>query len=169
MQALLQGLYTGMLNALGMGLAAFGMATTSPGYDADNTGNGAPCHITLKVYLDGSWAVLPTPGAIFTGSPVYGRWANGPVDPSEFELQFTTANLVNTPTIVNGSSSYAQMDKITSRTCDVAKSANGVTASADVTMNIRRIGTTTPVFTGTTNFGVTGGGAGGGTIDTVFA
>lgn len=135
----------------------------SAGYDSADTGS-ANAQCIVRVHSNGTWDILGGLGDSITGSPTSGFWAN--VAPGQtfngafFELQYVTSNLVNSPTITNGASSYTAITP-TFIDISIATSSGTLVRSADVTVNIRGLGNTSPILTQTFNCSAQGSGGGG--------
>lgn len=140
--------------ALASGLMPKLIAALTLAADYDGVHATLSCSTTLTFDKNGSWAMTST-GSL-TGTPTTGRWAH--VAGDCWEIQYVTSNLVNTPSISNGASSYSDLGAA-NRAITITK-GSGV-ASADVTVNVRRKGTTTPVLTKVVNISSSGGGGGG--------
>lgn len=132
------------------------------GYDSTD-GSVAACSCTVRVQPNGVWSVFGGSGDIVTGSPTAEAWGNPfpTINDLDFQVQYVVSNQVNSPTIVNGASSYTSINGNIDIT--VSTSSTSTVRSADITVNIRRTGTTEPVLTQTFNVSVqgTGGGVGG--------
>lgn len=128
----------------------FGLDTA---YDSTDAANPIASW-TLTLHADGRWTITVGAGDVLSvGSPASGTWLQGGGIGAEFEAQFTNANNVNTPVITNGAAAYTQVSSDLS--IEVSR-AGGVAASSDITVNVRALGTTTPVLTDTTTVTVDG-------------
>lgn len=125
------------------------------GMDAAYSGTqaGSPTSVTLTVKSDGTWEVTFGGGDTPAGTPTTGNWAASTLTGigNDYQVLFTTANSVNSPTITNNASEYTTITG--DITITVAKgSAN---ASADVTAAFRSVYGGTGL-TETSNFAANG-------------
>ena len=92
--------------------------------------------LTITVKRDGTWTVTVGPNDDLNGGTASGTWAVNPAfDVGDLaEVQFVTANEVNSPNITNGASSYTALTS--DRTIAIDRGA-GASASVDVTVNVR--------------------------------
>lgn len=138
-----------MLPFFGFILAGVAKLVTSLGmaiaYESEDNGTGLAI-VSMTFTPHGTWTIEGGGNDTVTGSPTSGVW----LDPSPsygsgsgYEIQYVTSALVNSPTINNGASSYSTLDQ--NRTISVQKSTG--TASADVTINLRRRGGSAPFAT----------------------
>lgn len=115
------------------------------------------CAMTFTVKRDGSWTMTVGADDSFTlGTTFSGFWT---LDPSAdvgdgFEVQYTSANQVNSPTITNNAVGYTA---ITGDITYLVSKGSGATSSVDMTANFRRAGGSAAEMSDTTNMQVTGG------------
>lgn len=119
-------------------LVALGFDT---GYSSQDTVNPTAV-LTITVKRDGTWAIgVGVADTLVSGSPSSGSWCGNPSAEigDQAEVQFVVANEVNTPTIVNDAASYTALTS--DRTINISR-GGGVTATADITINVRSAGVT---------------------------
>ena len=123
---------------------AMAVLVANLGFDASYLSTDAvnpTAALTITVKRDGTWTVTVGPNDDLNGGTASGTWAANPsFDVGDLaEVQFVTANPVNSPTITNNASSYTA---ITSDiTINVSK-GGGASASVDITVNVRCSGLT---------------------------
>ena len=132
---------------------------TSPGFLSGYGGVAADftgAAIGLTAGNNGYWSI-DTSGGFGGFSSGSGAWVSNPQDGggASFEVQFsasiTTHALITDPVIFNPAPSYTALTSNQELIIDgSAMAGGGDFAGVSVTMNIRKIGTTTPVCTGTT-------------------
>lgn len=110
---------------------------------------------TITVNTDGTWAITVGPGDVLTGTPASGTWLHPATAgySHEYQVQFVVTNQVNAPTIVNDAAAFTT---VTSNLALQISKGGGATASADITVNLRRVGSSTTELTDTANFQVDG-------------
>lgn len=130
-------------------VADFGMGTVYSGTQAS-----AGTSVTLTVKTDGTWTITFGSGDTPSGTPTSGTWVTngGSGVGSQFEVQFTTAGAVGSPNISNDAAAFTQI------TSDLAitVSKNLANALADVTVNIRKLGSSSTELTDTAQFQANG-------------
>lgn len=112
---------------------------------------------TLTILTDGTWAVTAGSDDDLTGTPTSGYWVLGGAAiagiGTTHEVIFTHDGVTGTGSITNGASSYSALSSDRAFTFNAATAQSGLT---NVTVTIRKIGTTTPVCTQTIQIGATG-------------
>lgn len=135
-----------------------GMAAS---YSASETkANTATAQVTLQINGDGTWQILAGSGDTLSGTPVTGSWGTpttvgaGP----EYEVVFVTNSQSGEGSVTNGASAYMAINdvRVYSVQVSASSSAEPVTKGhqANVSVTIRKIGTTTPVSTDTVSLSV---------------
>lgn len=127
----------------------FGMGAS---YTGTHAASAASVQLTVKT--DGTWAITFGAGDTPAGTPTSGVWATNTFSGvgAGFEAQFTTANEIGTPGIGNDAAAFTQITTDLS----IQVSRTGANASADVTVNIRRLGSSSTELTDTANFAANG-------------
>ncbi len=130
-------------------VADFGMGAAYSGTQA-----ASPTSVTLTVKRDGTWTITFGAGDTPAGVPTSGTWSTSSTATigDEYQLLYSTANLVNAPTVTNNASTWTQITG--DITITVAKaSAN---ASGDVTPSLRPVGCPAAPLSDTANFAANG-------------
>lgn len=138
------------LNGGGAALVSdFGMGAS---YSATEAASATS--VTLTVKTDGTWAITFGSGDTGAGTPTSGVWATNVFSGvgAAFELQFTTANEVGSPGVSNDAAAFTQITA--NLAIQIFKTA--ANASADVTVNLRKLGSSSTELTDTTNFAANG-------------
>jgi len=130
----------------------FGMGAS---YDSNDNGSSPfAASITLTVKSDGTWTITVGGDDTLTGTPASGNWVNTPVAGvgNDYEVRFTTANPVGSPTI-NNSTSGAYTSISSNQTIQILSgTTQGDVRSCDVIVDLRQVGSSTTQLTDTANF-----------------
>lgn len=127
-------------------------------YVSEDAGSlGASCTVTVK--NDGSWMVTGGGNDVLSGTPTSGSWG----DPTPtagggdgFEVKYSHTGVTGTGSITNGAIGYTTISGDITFVFSAGSTQNGLT---NLTVDIRKIGTTSPVLTQTFQIGATGGSA----------
>ena len=138
-------------------IADMGLAGTYTSTDSGATVQQAS--LTLTVNTDGTWTITRGTGDAGTGTPLSGNWANGaPLSGlgNDYEVLFTVNSTDGFATITNGAVSYTSLSA--GRAIQVLVNATivneVVSDNTNITVTVRKVGTTTPVSTDTFLFSV---------------
>lgn len=124
-----------LVGLTGAGVNLVNPLTIGASYQVDETtAPPANAQLTITFKRDGTWTITVGTGDTLTGTPSSGNWAAAPSATvgDNATIQYSTANLVNSPVVNNGASSPTTISA--DRTISVAK--NSALASADVTCTV---------------------------------
>jgi hypothetical protein len=134
-----------------------GMGTTYSSEETATSPTQASAQLTLTCKTDGTWAVTVGSGDSISGTPTSGNWGTPTTtgSGSSYEVKFTPTNQTGPGTVTNEASAYTTVstDKIFRLT--VNSSAGAKTGTLDIQMQVRKLGTTTPVADDTAAWTVT--------------
>lgn len=91
---------------LPLGKNQFLVIPSAIGASYTSTHATSACSVTLTIKTDGTFAITVGAGDALTGTPTTGSWLNSGGTSSDYQVRFTTSNLVNSPTITNGASTF---------------------------------------------------------------
>jgi hypothetical protein len=135
--------------------AALGASYSSS--EANSGGGSATARVWIEVKSNGTWAIDKGAGDTLTGTPLSGSWGTPTTSGAgtDYECKFTVGSTTGSPSITNGASGWTRVDVSRYFTVDIS-AANGQSNSGavGVTVEVRKINTTTPVSTDTTTLSV---------------
>lgn len=107
----------------------------------------ATATLTLRCNANGTWSVLVGSGDGLTGTPAAGNWGTPTTGGAgtNYEVKFTQGSSSGTYSVSNAAPSYTRL----STNLSFVVTTTVGTAAVAVTMDVRKIGTTSPVSTDT--------------------
>lgn len=133
--------------------------------DAGSSYNGADTEplgalngfLTLTILTDGTWTITCGSDDEISGTPTSGFWVLGGAAiggiGNTHEVIFSDTGITGTGSRTNGAASYSALSSNRAYTFNADGGQSGLT---NLTVTIRKIGTTTPVCTQTFQFGAAG-------------
>ncbi len=109
----------------------------------------ASAHVALNIKTDGTWSIAVGSGDSLTGSPTSGTWLTAG-SASDYEVQFVLASEFGSPP--NSTNDAPTYTAITADRSILFEAVSGNDVGANVTVNLRKIGTTSPVLSDTAAF-----------------
>lgn len=135
--------------SINLTLQNLGCGSTYGSSDVQTSGV-ATAVIRLNINSNGTWTITDNSGSV-SGSPVSGNWGTPTTGGAgvDYEVQFIVSNPTGTGTVGNPAANY--IDISTTRTLSFSNTSTGGERSGtrDVTVNIRKKGTTAPIATDT--------------------
>ena len=134
-----------------------GMGTTYSSGESTTSPTQASAQLTLTCKTDGTWTISGGTGDLVTGTPLSGNWGTPTTAGagSSYEDKFTVTNQTGPGTVTNEATAYTTVSTNRIFRLTVNSTAGVRTGTLDVQMQVRKLGTTTPVADDTASWTVT--------------